>query len=123
MFKCVEQKTLDYICYVCGKFTPKSSKRCDLNNKTIKDSYEEKCKRKLVSYSGVTPDFVCKSCYTALTEKRENRCITAMIAIIWNIPNMAHTDCYACLFPPILRKNGVIGILWYILQQHPGRIQ
>lgn len=101
------QKKLEFICYICGLYTPKTPK-------AIRQPLTPNLKQGYFKSFGIevnvfdyTPNFVCRNCYNAVTEKRTHRNLPQS-PMIWNKPNTEHTDCYACMCPSFLEKNGRI---------------
>lgn len=98
------QKKLEFICYICGLYTPKTPKSVRLSlTPTLKQGYFKSFGIEATVFD-YTPNIVCRNCYSAVTEKRKHRNLP-QTPMIWKEPNPEHTDCYACLCPSFWGKK------------------
>lgn len=102
----MECKKLEFLCYICGLYTPKTPKNTqrDITAK-LKEKYAEKFKMS-IEVSAYTPKIVCARCYTAVLESRVERIRhLPSTPMMWSKPNAEHTNCYACLCSSFLGKK------------------
>lgn len=97
-------KKLEFICYVCGLYTPKTPKSLRYSfSQNLKDRYFDSFGIEINVFE-YTPNFACRICYSALIEKRKPRNLPTS-PMIWKQPNSEHTDCYPCLCPSFFGKK------------------
>lgn len=98
---------LKVICYICGLYTPKNNQR--LINEVIEEKYKEKFNREIIKDTYV-PEVICTTCNNMMSqstakEGKQHGTAIPLTPMLWEKPNAAHTDCYACLVPNLLGKK------------------
>lgn len=100
----IKCKNFEYLCYVCGEYTPKKPKakqRMMETNISAVDSYKVKYKNlPIITNSTYAPTFFCEKCSSALCDRAIHRNLPDM-PMVWLPPNDDHTNCYACMLPDL----------------------
>lgn len=60
--------------------------------------------RKRIEQNSFSPSIVRRDCYAMIKQKRYHRNVLTTL-MMWKEPNAAHTNCYACLVPNLVRKK------------------
>lgn len=86
-------------------FLPNSKKnvRKPVSEK-LRKIYAEKYHLNIDTSFDYVPTVVCSPCYHSLIRNRVTKAIPT-IPMIWNEPNLQHSDCYACLCPSFQYKK------------------